>query len=145
MGNTSVNGPGYSVDVNTDWKEMLVIGVCVSEFWLQNFVLLLMSNSLFQVIVALIIVCCLIFCVCRGGCHGRKTSNETIEDGSKSKDATFGLVFLNVIINLSLFTSIEFLHFKHNFLTSLSMLVNIDNMKLFCRNESYSFFQIISQ
>ena len=47
MGNTSVNGPGYSVDVNTDWKEILVIGACVSEFWLQIFVLLLMSNSLF--------------------------------------------------------------------------------------------------
>ena len=33
MGHTSVNGPGgYSVDVNTDWKELLVIGGIVSDF-----------------------------------------------------------------------------------------------------------------
>ena len=47
MGKTSVIVPGgYSVDVNTDWKELVVIFGSVSEFWLQNFVLLLMSNFL---------------------------------------------------------------------------------------------------
>ena len=32
MGHTSVNGPGYSVDVTTDYIETLVIGCIVSDF-----------------------------------------------------------------------------------------------------------------
>ena len=48
MGHTSVNAPGgYSVDLNTDWKEILVGGAIVSNFWLETFVFLLMSNSNF--------------------------------------------------------------------------------------------------
>ena len=47
MGHTSVNGPGYSVDVNYDWIEILVGGCIVSDFWLETFVFLLMSNSIF--------------------------------------------------------------------------------------------------
>ena len=39
MGHTSVNSPGgYSVDVNTDWKEILVAGAIVSNFRLEIFV-----------------------------------------------------------------------------------------------------------
>merc|ERR1711971_377260 len=88
MGHTSVNvAGGYSVDLNTDWKEILVGGAIA--------------------VIILIVICVLIFCVCRGGCHGIKTSKKIIKDGENQKEATFGLVFLNVIINLSLFTSID--------------------------------------
>ena len=48
MGHTSVSVPGgYSVDLNTDWKEILVGGAIVSNFRLEMFVFLLMSNSIF--------------------------------------------------------------------------------------------------
>ena len=36
MGHTIVNGPGYSVDVTTDWIETLVIGCIVSDFGLKK-------------------------------------------------------------------------------------------------------------
>ena len=45
MGHTIVNGPGYSVDVTTDWIETLVIGCIVSDLGLKFlFFFLLMSN-----------------------------------------------------------------------------------------------------
>ena len=44
MGHTSVNGPGYSVDVTTDWVETLVIGCIVSDLGLNFWFFLLMSN-----------------------------------------------------------------------------------------------------
>ena len=38
MGHTSVNvAGGYSVDLNTDWKEILVGGAIVSNFRLEMF------------------------------------------------------------------------------------------------------------
>ena len=133
MGHTSVNGPGYSVDVNYDWIEILVGGCIVSDFWLETFVFLLMSNSIFQAIIIVIVICVLICCVCRGGCHGKKTSKNIIIDGENGNretqnEATFGLVFLNVIINLSIFTSIDFSCLKYELtLLVVFMEVNIDN------------------
>ena len=134
MGHTSVNGPGYSVDVTTDYIETLVIGCIVSDFQLETlFFILLMSNSILQAVVILIIICLLICCVCRGGCLGKKTSKNIIIDGENGSrenqnEATFGLVFLNVIINLSIFTSIDFSCLKYELtLLVVFMEVNIDN------------------
>ena len=92
------------------------------------FVFQLMSNSIFQAVIILIVICLLIFCVCRGGCHGIKTSKKIIKDGENQNEATFGLVFLNVIINLSIFTSIDFSCLKYELtLLVVFMEVNIDN------------------